>query len=1774
MPIDEPPEEPVEELSPEKDGEAAALVSDVRKTVENLDAKLLEPSAVFALDRAVARLVVIAKVREDRREASARLRSRFEDWRESHSEALADAAELEDRLVALAAQIGAGDMDQDRLETVLGLFEAALDIKSRAQETNTTYERAFAEEDFTSVRSLLTELESLKSKREKVCTEIDKALAGPSCEDQTTETPPPKKEKANLEANLDASTEEEESDERAPVHEPEPMPEPRAKNAQEQADNENAETLDDEAGHGARDATAEDDAAVSDDSEDFSTKRIEAEVATAIERGRFGLAYHLALATPEVLPSANAIKLVACNYVTDESAPVDADLHVFATELKNEAEAVLNKGPNQLIQSSYAVLIAAAALTPARIAPGGPVAQLLSFLEPHVDYMPLDYLPPHGEDVPPLRKLVKTAAEVSMKGIDLPVELLRDDDSLEKWIKKARALQSETRSWIEKEQKAKLRFQPATRVWQRILDVWDKNGRASIGRMFEELLEEPYVGIDTGRVSEIAEYWRSNREKEIDRINREIRNIASGKKIEGSARVDLRSKIDEAITFSHRWRKLLEARPDNRSEFHTKQAKILRDAVRDHAAASIEKIDVDGNVGELAAPIARRAVELIERYVAMFEDPAVDEPAPPISLPDLLNGDLLANPNIDFDDTGRPSETPVNVDLLLDLANQDKPDFKKAAIVRARRGDFLGADKAIEFAKLGRSIDDKSADSARDILEVERTRVHQRFKDKVGETSNRLDAAYARGDLSLKTVEQLRGRIPPDDFSRTGQFEPLFETLDQIDEKVNDARQKRREEILQALAKLKNASQEDRKRIETALDEDRFQVANEFVGRIERKEELPKPEAESNRPFDRFFPNFVEEYAAFRGETTDAFEQVRRAVENREHMGPIDATRLSEDATRDSVHFLKKWTALRDGRAGVDTLSTLMSALGFKDAKVERGSDGRMIGGERVFTLQATPVADRSVAQLPDFGSHAKGRYRLLTIRDRVTEEAIIQEAGKRSADGGPPNIVLFLNFLDTVARRALARAFSSGRHHPTLVLDEALVAFVAAWSGDRLGAFFDCASAFAFAQPFDPDAAEVPPEMFFGRATERKKILATSGDMTHLVYGGRRLGKTALLSNIAREYRIESPDRLVLFVNLKPSGIGENRQTEDLWRLFAERFAEHEIVKSQTFRHDSINKDVKHWLDENPNRRILLLVDEADAFLEADQRSEPSYRVLEQIKGLMEETERRFKVVFAGLHNVQRTARDPNTPFAHLGEPVQIGPMLPETDDDAINNLIRSPLEALGYRFDSADSVIRIAAETNYYPALAQQFCKELLRNLRENGGARGEMGPPYTISKVTLDRVFESKETRDRICNLFSWTIQLDPRYEFLTYLIARKSFNSEDAQLRPVPIVDIRDTALSEWPQGFESDSSFWMFEVLLEEMVGLGILREVEDEENKGKGYAIRTRNLRMLLGNDDQIELRFLDAKDRPAPPTFDPAQFRNNLKDGTPSSLTADQGHRLLSGRDRNVVGLVFGTRLAGLDRVGEALEQAAQQAAKGKDTRLHKSDPASLGSLLRQVTRSRKAGIDIILIDTRKAWTPESVNAALAFVARHKAQKRIIRPVFLCGPTQAWEWLNGSRPAWKKRDVELQDIWLGPCAKDFARRWLTDREAPAYKCLENPDHTVDLPWPVVLGAAARKEPPESMADAVSLAVGDEGLVSDVFVTPRIKTAFRAWLAYSSDAHLTADDLSDLSGLLQDTASEMSPEEVIRFFDWADRLGLVHKDGQGYRLDSAYAAGLGTMFKE
>ena len=80
-----------------------------------------------------------------------------------------------------------------------------------------------------------------------------------------------------------------------------------------------------------------------------------------------------------------------------------------------------------------------------------------------------------------------------------------------------------------------------------MLDDWARrNGRASLGHMFS-LLDKTVNKVDVDSVTRISEYWKGNGEKEIDRIDRENRSWKPTKKIKGPARLNLRTKVHQAL---------------------------------------------------------------------------------------------------------------------------------------------------------------------------------------------------------------------------------------------------------------------------------------------------------------------------------------------------------------------------------------------------------------------------------------------------------------------------------------------------------------------------------------------------------------------------------------------------------------------------------------------------------------------------------------------------------------------------------------------------------------------------------------------------------------------------------------------------------------------------------------------------------------------------------------------------------------------------------------------------------------------------------------------------------------------------------------------------------------------------------------------------------------------------------------------------------------------------------------------------------------------------
>ena len=1731
------PTGPITDETAEEAARTTALVADIQRQAGALTAEHLDPQLLDTLRDDVTHLIDIAEVHAAQRRDIKRLQTRISTWRESHLTALTDRPLFLDLLAELETLADTGAIDHDSVEERLTLFKTALDADVHHKEKQAALTRAVKAEDYNLVRSLSTELDLLKATRNQAF-----AASKSSVTRSHGKSPDPIDQHTSGTSPTATESPQEGHDTQDDASEPGPDTVPCVTVESKSPTNQETEISHDvDAVQYAPNATSDadhstgvsdDQSTTSDGEEGLTTLVIEAAVAKALERDRFGVAYHLAEYAPDALPGSDTITFIASSYVTDDRDSLPAELMNLSASLRRPEPA----------RNDYTALAATSALIPALMAPGWPIAQLLSSLEAGLDSMPS------------LRTLVGVAAEVSQMGLHLPVELLRAEASIEEeWNSRADILWQDTQRWIEAERRSNVVFVGATNVWHRILEDWTVKKRSSIGHMFS-LFARPAEKTEIQTVKAIAEHWRQNGDSEIDRVDRAIRGAAPTKQITGSARLRLREKIREAIVFADRWNNLLETRPDPGQESYVEQVDKLRSAVRQYGETANQEIN------SLDTPTARQAAKLLDRYIDMFDHAENGEPPTRVRLRDLLDGDLYAEPTTRFDDIGMPvPETLPSIGVLLCLSEQDRLDFPTAIEERAKSGDFRGAEFALDYVERRHLLDQDDTERIRARLDEHRSHTTEILATQYGDTRNRLDVSYARGILSASEHAQLAVEVTPPELLEIGDFAPLFDQLQVIHNKIDDGDQRFREEIRARIESLQ-VSPRDRDRIRDLITANRFQVAQDYIDRIERGEQLPNSDGRANRSFDSFFPTFVDRYVAFRTQQPDALLQIRTAVERRQAAGPVDARELSPDAARDGDRLLAAWSSLCASRTTTDTLLELFTMLGFANARIESAFPPTL-SGTSAFQLLTLPVSDREIVQLPDFGSRAGGRYRLLVIRDRDSQEAIVREAGEWTADGRPPNLVLFLQVLDADARRDLAREFRAGDYHPTVVLDEALVAFLAGWPGRPQGAFFDCASAFAFAQPFDPNAYEVPPEMFFGRKTERDKIVATSGgDMTHFVYGGRRLGKTALFKDIAQEYRSRAPDELVLFLNLKGKGIGHSRPTTDLWRLFSQQLSEHDVVSSGTVRYDSFQTGVQRWLNDNPRRRILFLVDEADDFLDADRLLKPNYPVLEQMKQLMEDTARRFKVVFAGLHNVQRAARDSNTPLAHLGEAVRVGPMLPETDDEEIEKLIRAPIETLGYRFDSRDSVIRIAAETNYYPALAQQFCKDLLRVLREKPA---DIGPPFTILPEQIDRAFNSKETRDRIRNLFSWTIQLDPRYEFLAHLIARNSFYDGSAKPSAMSIEAIRDNALQEWPQGFQSDGTYWAFEVLLDEMVGLGILRRVGEED-----FIIRTRNLRTLLGNEQEIERRFMDAKDREPPLRFDPAQFRRTLDDENKrlSSLTAGHEDRLLSFEPG--IALLFGTWLAGVDfdRVRDSLFSAASGAGRFVEPLVFESAPDKVrfGAEIGKLSRRRESGVHFILVNMCDGWAPDLLEVALDFVETLDARNRIVRPVFLGGPTEAWKWLN-ERRTMRGRTATISTVWLGPCAKGFAYWWLKDLEAPAYSDLEAQGG--DPPWPVVVEVAARSKDAGSVADATDIVLREGNRVADVLDLPMAKAVFRVLFEYQGS--MNADDLSEMSELVGDRVSVHDSASIL---GWADRLGIVCRHGAGYRLHPAYAKGLSSIF--
>ena len=1338
-----------------------------------------------------------------------------------------------------------------------------------------------------------------------------------------------------------------------------------------------------------------------------------------------------------------------------------------------------------------------------------------------------------------------------------PSALKRVKDQAD-WLSELQDLQSQVEAWCSQAPRFTMVYAVATKVWRR----WQEPGGLIHSLLLPVRRNDPTrlegAKRDLDRFSDEAEV-----RQEIHHTDRKVLCRRTGTDITAKALGQILKHVREAVDFVRRWINLQETTPGHNKGYLQKQAEGLREQIFAKHPAVLEELDgFESSSNSFLVRVGIKRCRLALENVFTLFDPEGPSPSNEQFVTDLLHADLLRIPSVSFDAEWTPHSPHTGLILhsILDLVAFDRFDWKTAFERHHEERDHEATEKVLEYlARTGNNDLDISEMSARREEAIRECRIALR-RD-VDATRKEVEGAVHYG--LLKEKERLDYAAELEQVEKSIQevlfFRKVHEKLSDIRKKIESRRVGEVEGVRKRLdASMISKDHPDYMRIHALLEKGDIHTANEYIHLVSQNLSLPDAESQPQR-FRTFFPGMFREISDFleenKGKISKVVNDVRSFSKGHRQtykIGPVDMYRVAGNQALQAADMLEVWfSAKKTQRMDEDGARIILNNLGFNTLKLSVTRPGRRTW----LDLRTEPLRDRNRCPVPFYGSNANGRYRILCVWDRPTEEDLVNDLGETSH--GVPALVFHFGRMTEQRRRDLSRLCRE-RRRTFVVLDDVFLLYLCGERGSRLPILFECALPFTFFEPYTTTAGLVPPEMFYGRSRERDSIFDPNG--TCFIYGGRQLGKTALLRDVERTFHNPERGKVALWIDLKTHGIGYDRSVDELWLLLGSEFKRLGVIPASMPAHagvDTILNHVQKWLQEDERRRILLLLDEADRFLEVDGRKTKDEKQekgefvrSDRLKGLMERTNRRFKVVLAGLHNVARTTRLENHPLAHFGEPTCIGPLLNDGESREARALVEQPLATLGYFFDSPDLVMRIVSQTNYYPSLIQLYCNQLLRHVAQPQPVTFDpkTSPPFLITSRQIEEAYKSQELRKAIRDRFMWTLDLDPRYRVIALSIALRSGAPWDSD-EGLSIPWVRDQALTFWRSGFQDVVTEDSFRVLLDEMVGLGVLRTVADGR-----YALRSPSVATLIGTEEEIELELAGAEGRlEVPPPYEATKFRTAFRSDRSkrSPLTAQQESDLRS--KQNGVCVVFGCEAAGIKDLQAFLKSAYSDCLFEVDRAL---DSASFRKWLAEFEPQDKDSVSLILVPSIAPWNDYWIREANECLHTHRPRSRFVRVIFLADEKTAWQLLS-AETAGELTAESFASFSLGPWHDAALHQWLDDCGFPSDRQSRERMRAVTGNWPSLLQRfyeRARLDVPKAGQILAQL----EDLLDTKTCILEVGREF------GMDGSAVRRVLRDLTIVESATIEELSaivddipPGIVSETIRWADRLSLVRPEGNG-----------------
>ncbi|WP_407565993.1 hypothetical protein [Streptomyces sp. 184] len=1215
--------------------------------------------------------------------------------------------------------------------------------------------------------------------------------------------------------------------------------------------------------------------------------QIEGALARLIRERRFGLAHHMAKAAGHPEPQATALRLAgAAALLTSATGPC---ARLVGDLLRKQSD------PADHDPEGTDLLLVPALLRVALITGDHMAGAQLKTLAPRLPHM--------------LGEVTTQVADRTLSGalmLASPLAVIADASGTEGRL---RNIHKQCRTFIDSP--PRLRFARATEIGKR----WLRPDDGLLGSMLTRVINDdrdmlPSVREEAERLAKLPEI-----NSEIDRIDRKYRS-SSRKALQGAGRQDLVRMVEDTVALAKEWCIAVEdARKGGRSDTNrvAKEVSSLRRSLlarKEPVLADLERLTRRPEV--TAAAAAHAAYDSLSELFSLLEGKAeqgrnVNREDPDVALDaELLKVcDAVADhPSVEqlLTAVWRPWD-----EALRERLDHDAFHAASTIVKLAERGDLPASD-GVSFGP--QKLTDIDVLKARRRQELDASR-----KALLAELRQAQADGAVTDDQDLSMQELLEGARTGLEGTTQSDLSEVRATLRSVRTSLPAYREEAAGRIRARLDAL-DVAQAERDQVLRHLDTGKLPTAADLVYFMEIGEPMPEIDTGETH-LGKFFPEVPEKLP--RGIDGELIRLVRSGGSH-PAVPVLDYRHLSGDEAELAATALDNWREVGalepKDRPNIPNAKLLpaLRLLGY-DAKGPRRLEELSHQRREHRFLEATDVQIYGRATVPDFGSKIReqgGRLRLLLVWGRPPAEVVMSLASRDPSGSGL--LVLYFGTLSTKDRVELA--VGSDGQRPLLVVDDAALAYLAARGSRQVSSATQTLLPFSGINPYILEKrGRIGGEMFYGRDAERKSILDPQG--TQVIFGGRGLGKSALLSDAGDRFTEQYPGfRQTVYVNLDQVNIGKGSALgpETLWSILERELAAVDVLPRAKGRKplpgdrwEYVRRELRRWLDQDSMRRLLILLDECDLFFEADA---PRFEQTKKLKGLGSETKDRVKVVFAGLHSVQRFSKlASNGPFGHLAQtPTVIGPLAPQFAAD----LLVHPLRALGFEFADVDVTNRILNYCSYQPFLLQMFGHRLVEVMQRKRQRRPGEGPPYTIEEVDVEAVESDTDLRAGISAAFKDTLSLDHRYDVIANVLAYHARHyGLEGRLSDAAL---REDCETYWPEGFENLDTEG-FRAYLSEMVGLGVLAPNHD----GQGWHLRGPNALRMIGTSHEVEARLERAHRDYKLGNRIVLEGRPELPDKRPAPLTITQLDDLLGDR-ANRTRVVLGTKATGVTEVGNTL--------------------------------------------------------------------------------------------------------------------------------------------------------------------------------------------------------------------------------------------------------------